>query len=170
MKARNRRHGGLARKQTPGFCPLLIPPALSSSGAEPAPVGPLCSQLAKRQHPHRLRRQSSPSPSLCGPPPPPGEVLLPLHLLLQYLTSSQQRSHFFLHVNGRWQTTHSLLGRFSFFTTLVFPDLAVTRMVRVAATSDGERKASIRCGESSHAPAVPVARETCRCGTAASCS
>lgn len=29
----------------------------------------------------------------------------------QYFTSSQQASHFFRQVNGRWQTGHSLVGK-----------------------------------------------------------
>mmetsp|Transcript_3531 Transcript_3531/g.8425 ORF Transcript_3531/g.8425 Transcript_3531/m.8425 type:complete len:205 (-) Transcript_3531:58-672(-) len=44
-----------------------------------------------------------------------------LQLLLQVVTSSQLRSHFFLHVNGRLQTTQTLEGRFSF--AIVFPFL-----------------------------------------------
>jgi hypothetical protein len=55
-----------------------------------------------------------------------------LHDLLHVVTSSQQFSHFFLHVNGRAHTTHVLLGRFSFFTPrivdrpLALPPLATT--------------------------------------------
>ena len=36
------------------------------------------------------------------------------HLSLQYTTSFQFFSHFFLQVNGRLQTGHVLLGRFDF--------------------------------------------------------
>ena len=49
------------------------------------------------------------------------DFLLALQLFEQHVTSSQQRSHFFLHVNGRPHTTQSfsgrsdLLGFFSFF-------------------------------------------------------
>ena len=39
-----------------------------------------------------------------------------LQLFEQVPTSSQQRSHFFLHVKGRLHTAQTLLGRFSFFT------------------------------------------------------
>ena len=42
-----------------------------------------------------------------------------LHALEHVVTSSQHRSHFFLHVNGRPHTTHSFEGKFSFFTPRV---------------------------------------------------
>lgn len=38
-----------------------------------------------------------------------------LHLSLQYLTSSQHLSHFFLHVKDLLQTAQSLKGKFDFF-------------------------------------------------------
>ena len=40
------------------------------------------------------------------------------------MTSSQQFSHFFLHVNGRSHTTHTLVGRFSFFTPRIADGVA----------------------------------------------
>ena len=44
---------------------------------------------------------------------------MPLHLSLQYLTSSQTFSHFFLHENGLLQTMQIFWGRFSFLICLL---------------------------------------------------
>ena len=43
----------------------------------------------------------------------------PLHLSLQYFTSSQTFSHFFLHVNGLLQTMQIFCCRFSFLICLL---------------------------------------------------
>ena len=45
--------------------------------------------------------------------------LLPLHLSLQYFTSSHTFSHFFRQVNGRLQTMQTLVGKFSFFVAFI---------------------------------------------------
>ncbi len=49
---------------------------------------------------------------------PPIAYFLLLHLSLQYFTSSQTFSHFFLHVNGLLQIMQIFWGRFSFFICL----------------------------------------------------
>lgn len=49
------------------------------------------------------------------------ERRLALQLLLQHVTSSHTRSHFFLHVKGRLQTTHTLDGRLFLAITLPGP-------------------------------------------------
>ena len=67
----------------------------------------------------RAPSTSSSSPSFPAPAVPFAFFLFALQLLLQVVTSSQHCSHFFLHVNGRSHTTHTLVGRFSFFTPRV---------------------------------------------------
>ena len=57
-----------------------------------------------------------------------------LQLLEHVVTSSQHRSHFFLHVNGRSHTTHVFVGKFSFFTPRIPPLSVFERFPRAAET------------------------------------
>ena len=70
---------------------------------------------AFRDPPERASTSSSSSSS--GPAEAPfSRLRAALQLFEQVVTSSQHLSHFLRHVNGRSHTTHTFVGRFSFFT------------------------------------------------------
>jgi len=88
---------------------------------------------------HSYRALSSPHHIV---PTNPSLLLLLLQLLLQHVTSSQDRSHFLRHVKGRSQTTHIFSGKlalliffpllepFSFDLDLFPPRLPKRRVVK----------------------------------------
>jgi hypothetical protein len=61
------------------------------------------------------------SPTINNPEHATRHPRLPrLHFSLQYFTSFQTFSHFFLHLKGLRQTTHIFSGRSDFFTCFIF--------------------------------------------------
>ena len=97
-----------------------------SEASEPAPP------RARPRFPSSSSSSSSSLP-LAAPPPRFSRRRAALQLFEHVVTSSQHRSHFFLHVNGLLHTTHVFTGRFSFFTPRMPPLLDFPRAVTQSA-------------------------------------